>query len=45
MNAADFDALRVEMVDRHVAGRGVRSARVQAAMRSVPRDETYPFGL
>src|SRR5450631_310441 len=38
-NNIDFQKLRVEMVERHIVHRGVRSALVLAAMRSVPREE------
>jgi len=37
-----FAALREQMVDRQVAGRGVRDARVLAAMRKVPREAFLP---
>ncbi len=36
---------RVEMVDRDIAGRGVRDGRVLAAMRAVPRDLFVPAAL
>jgi protein-L-isoaspartate(D-aspartate) O-methyltransferase len=34
----DFEALRNQMVDRQIAGRGVRDPRVLEAMRTVPRE-------
>jgi protein-L-isoaspartate(D-aspartate) O-methyltransferase len=36
---------RAEMVDRDIAGRGVRDPRVLAAMRAVPREAFVPAGL
>src|SRR5450631_1068466 len=41
-NNIDFQKLRVEMVERHIVHRGVRSALVLAAMRSVPREAFLP---
>ncbi len=41
-NEIDFQKLRAEMVERHIAHRGVRSAVVLEAMRSVPREEFLP---
>ncbi len=41
----DFQKRRTEMVDRHIAHRGVRSALVLAAMRSVPREAFLPEDL
>lgn len=41
----DFAALRDRMVDRQIAGRGVRDARVLAAMREVPREIFVPEDL
>jgi protein-L-isoaspartate(D-aspartate) O-methyltransferase len=38
MTALDFQALRNQMVDRQIAGRGVRDPRVLEAMRTVPRE-------
>ena len=38
----EFAHLRALMVDRHVAGRGVRDARVLQAMRDVPRHRFVP---
>jgi len=38
----DFAELRREMVERQIRGRGVRSERVLAAMRAVPRHEFVP---
>ena len=38
----DFQKLRAQMVERHIAHRGVRSALVLDAMRSVPREEFLP---
>ncbi|WP_150291543.1 protein-L-isoaspartate(D-aspartate) O-methyltransferase [Sphingobium estronivorans] len=34
----DYARLRDQMVDRQIAGRGIRDARVLAAMRTVPRE-------
>jgi protein-L-isoaspartate(D-aspartate) O-methyltransferase len=45
MNPDDFTALRAQMVDRHVSGRGVRSSRVLEAMRIVPRERFVPETL
>jgi protein-L-isoaspartate(D-aspartate) O-methyltransferase len=41
----DFHKRRTEMVERHIAHRGVRSAPVLAAMRSVPREAFLPEDL
>jgi protein-L-isoaspartate(D-aspartate) O-methyltransferase len=41
----DYGALRHAMVDTQVERRGVRDARVLAAMRRVPRHEFVPAGL
>lgn len=41
----DFEKLRADMVDRHIAHRGVRSALVLAAMRSVAREIFLPEHL
>jgi protein-L-isoaspartate(D-aspartate) O-methyltransferase len=38
MTTLDFQALRNLMVDRQIAGRGVRDRRVLEAMRTVPRE-------
>ena len=38
MTVPDFQALRHEMVDRQIVGRGVRDRRVLEAMRTVPRE-------
>ena len=38
MTAIDFQALRNQMVDHQIAGRGVRDRRVLEAMRTVPRE-------
>jgi protein-L-isoaspartate(D-aspartate) O-methyltransferase len=38
----DFQKLRAEMVERQISHRGVRSALVLEAMRSVPREEFLP---
>jgi protein-L-isoaspartate(D-aspartate) O-methyltransferase len=38
MPTLDFQALRNQMVDRQIAGRGVRGRRVLEAMRTVPRE-------
>ena len=45
MNKIDFAALRESMVDRQVAGRGVRSHLVLDAMRTVPREAFLPESL
>jgi protein-L-isoaspartate(D-aspartate) O-methyltransferase len=45
MTAIDFQALRNQMVDRQIAGRGVRDRRVLAAMRTVPREAFVPREL
>lgn len=45
MNKIDFAKLRDEMVDRHIAGRGVRSPLVLDAMRIVPREAFLPENL
>ena len=45
MKQTDFRKLRMEMVDRHIAHRGVRSALVLEAMRSVPRERFLPEEL
>lgn len=45
MNQIDFVKRRTEMVDRDIAHRGVRSALVLAAMRSVPREAFLPEDL
>ena len=42
---ADYAHLRNAMVDRHVAGRGVRDPRVLAAMREVPRHLFVPDAM
>jgi len=41
----DFEKRRTQMVDRHIAHRGVRSALVLKAMRSVPREAFLPEDL
>ena len=38
----DFATLREAMVDRQIAGRGLRSAALLAAMRAVPREAFVP---
>lgn len=38
----DFDRARAEMVDRQIAGRGIRDPRVLQAFRTVPRHEFVP---
>ena len=45
MNTIDFAVLRDGMVDRQVAGRGVRSHLVLNAMRTVPREAFLPEPL
>ncbi len=42
MREIDFQKRRAEMVDHHIAHRGVRSAPVLAAMRSVARETFLP---
>jgi protein-L-isoaspartate(D-aspartate) O-methyltransferase len=42
---ADFAALREEMVARQIAGRGIESAPLLAAMREVPREAFVPEAL
>ena len=41
----DFAHLRDEMVEHHIAARGVRSTRVLQAMRKVPREAFLPEDL
>jgi protein-L-isoaspartate(D-aspartate) O-methyltransferase len=43
--ASSFAALRAEMVERNIAGRGVRDERVLEAMRRVPRELFLPKSL
>ena len=43
MNKQDFGKLRGDMVNRQIAGRGVRSPLVLDAMRSVPREAFLPL--
>jgi protein-L-isoaspartate(D-aspartate) O-methyltransferase len=38
----DFERLRSHMVEAHIAGRGIRDARVLAALRAVPREAFVP---
>ncbi|HEX3555857.1 MAG TPA: protein-L-isoaspartate(D-aspartate) O-methyltransferase [Thermoanaerobaculia bacterium] len=45
MATLDFQALRHQMVDRQIAGRGVRDRRVLEAMRTVPREAFVPENL
>ena len=45
MTPIDFEKHRTQMVDRHIVHRGVRSALVLAAMRSVPRERFLPEEL
>jgi protein-L-isoaspartate(D-aspartate) O-methyltransferase len=45
MTAIDFQTLRNQMVDRQIAGRGVRDPRVLEAMRAIPREEFVPERL
>jgi protein-L-isoaspartate(D-aspartate) O-methyltransferase len=45
MKQMDFRKLRAEMVDRHIAHRGVRSVLVLEAMRTVPRERFLPEDL
>ncbi|MGC2459910.1 MAG: protein-L-isoaspartate(D-aspartate) O-methyltransferase [Steroidobacteraceae bacterium] len=45
MNRFDFARLRDLMIDRQIAGRGVRSQLVLDAMRSVPREAFLPENL
>ncbi|MFI4971864.1 MAG: protein-L-isoaspartate(D-aspartate) O-methyltransferase, partial [Hyphomicrobiales bacterium] len=41
----DFAHLRDEMVEHHIAARGVRSTRVLQAMRKIPREAFLPGNL
>jgi protein-L-isoaspartate(D-aspartate) O-methyltransferase len=41
----DFETLRKGMVDRQIAGRGVRDRRVLEAMRTVPREAFVPENI
>ncbi|MGH6949273.1 MAG: protein-L-isoaspartate O-methyltransferase family protein, partial [Vitreimonas sp.] len=41
----DYAAARALMVDRQIAARGVRDARVLAAMRETPREAFVPEAL
>ena len=41
----DFAALREAMVERQIEGRGIRDARLLAAMRAVPREAFVPTHL
>ena len=45
VNHMDFQQRRADMVVRDIAHRGVRSAQVLAAMRSVPRESFLPPDL
>ena len=52
MNQIDFCKLRTQMVDRHIAHRGVRAALLEASAVTPLRSQelkglpdTYPFGL
>jgi protein-L-isoaspartate(D-aspartate) O-methyltransferase len=45
MTAIHFETLRKEMVDRQIARRGVRDARVLEAFRTVPREAFVPENL
>ena len=45
MTTNDFQTLRNAMVDRQIAGRGVRDRRVLEAMRTVPREAFVPEDL
>ncbi|MFY9821304.1 MAG: protein-L-isoaspartate(D-aspartate) O-methyltransferase [Thermoanaerobaculia bacterium] len=45
MTSIDFQTLRNRMVDRQIAGRGVRDPRVLEAMRTVPREAFVPENL
>jgi protein-L-isoaspartate(D-aspartate) O-methyltransferase len=42
LRAADVEMERESMVEKQIAGRGIRDARVLAAMRAVPRHEFVP---
>jgi protein-L-isoaspartate(D-aspartate) O-methyltransferase len=42
---ADFAALRAAMVDRQIAGRGLTTAPLLAAMREVPREAFVPEAM
>jgi protein-L-isoaspartate(D-aspartate) O-methyltransferase len=41
----DFAALREQMVERQIAGRGIRNPRLLQAMREVPREAFVPAAL
>ena len=45
MNSSDFAKMREQMVEHRVSDRGLGSARVLSAMRSVPREEFLPESL
>ena len=45
MAKINFEKRRTEMVDRHIAHRGVRSELVLSAMRGVPRERFLPEDL
>jgi protein-L-isoaspartate(D-aspartate) O-methyltransferase len=42
---SNFEKLRAQMVERQIAGRGIRSERVLEALRAVPREAFVPAGL
>ena len=42
---SDLENLRWQMVERQIAGRGIRSERVLEAMRAVPREAFVPAEL
>src|SRR3974377_1667220 len=42
MTRINFEKRRAQMVEHHIAHRGVRSALVLEAMRSVPRERFLP---
>ena len=41
----DYDQARHQMVERHLARRGIRDARVLEAMRQVPREAFVESGF
>ena len=43
--AASADKRRAQMVERQIARRGIRDARILAAFRTVPREEFVPDGM
>lgn len=45
LDRRDYEHLRKAMIDRHVAGRGVKDLKVLAAMREVPRHLFVPESM